>query len=252
MKGLPDQALLTSERAVVAAREMNHGPSEEFAVGYQAEFFHLLRDHERTLSVAADSYRLGKEHRSAFWHPMITTYEGWALVAQGDIDEGITLMRDGLTRYAAAGNGLTQVHMMTLLAEGLGIAKRYDDAFATLADAAAVVTATGEAYFEPEVHRLRGEFLRRQAIAFAGPERTQSLATAEECIRTAIEIARRQGAKSLELRAVTSLCVLQRDQGDDAEGTRLLADVLGSFTEGFDTPDLRDARDLVAGPKSSR
>ena len=88
--------------------------------------------------------------------------------------------------------------------------------------------------------------MRHVAAAHAGPERTSRLAMAEASIREALVMARQQGAKSLELRAVMSLCLVQRDQGNRAEGSRFLVDLLGSFTEGFDTRDLRDARALLA------
>jgi class 3 adenylate cyclase/predicted ATPase len=247
MRGLPEQALRASERSVAAARALKHGPSEEFAIGYQALFFHLLRDHERILAVAEETRRLAERHRSAFWDPVTTTYRGWALSVQGHQDEGIALMRDGVARYVAGGHGLSQVHMRTALAEALGRSERWDEAFAALAEAMRVATETGEAFFEPEAYRLRGEFMRQVSAAYQGTERASRLAAAESSIREALMMAEKQGARSLELRAAMSLCLVQRDQrtGAEAEGGQLLARLLGSFTEGFDTPDLRDARALL-------
>ena len=89
MRGCPEQAVLFSEQALASARQMKHWPSLEFAVGYQAEFYHLLRDHERVLATADESFRLGVEYQSAFWNPMITAYKGWALSAQGQHEEGV-------------------------------------------------------------------------------------------------------------------------------------------------------------------
>jgi class 3 adenylate cyclase/predicted ATPase len=250
MHGLPDQALQCSQRAVTAARERTHAPSEEFAVGYQAMFFHLLRDPDRILAVVEDSLRLAELNHSTFWEPVNTTYRGWALSVQGRVDEGIELMRDGLARYRAGGHGLSQVHMLAALADALASAERWDEALAAVAEAMEVATRTGEAYFEPEVYRLRGEILRRLAAGDQGPARTARLATAELSIRQALVMAQQQQAKSLELRAAMSLCLVQRERQGDADGARLLADVLGSFTEGYDTPDLRDARALLAESSS--
>jgi hypothetical protein len=132
------------------------------------------------------------------------------------------------------------------LAEALGRSERWDEAFAALAEAMRVATETGEAFFEPEAYRLRGEFMRQLAAAFQGTERASRLAAAESSIREALMMARKQGARSLELRAAMSLCLVQRDQGSaEAESGQLLADLLGSFTEGFETPDLRDAQALA-------
>ena len=245
MRGLPDQALRFCQRAVAAGRELNHGPSEEFAVGYQAMFFHLLRDPERILAVAHQTFQLGEQHRSVFWNPVIATYKGWALSAQGCDDEGIALMRDGLARYLEGGHGLSQVHMRTALAEALGKAKRWEEALATLAEAMSIATATGEAYFEPEAYRLRGEVMRVVAAEQHESALESRLEEAEASVREALMMARQQKAKSLELRAAMSLCRLQRDRGHVTDGSRLLTNLLGSFTEGFDTPDVRDARALV-------
>jgi hypothetical protein len=120
-------------------------------------------------------------------------------------------------------------------------------AFAALDEAMRVATKTGEAFFEPEAYRLRGEFMRQMSAGFQGTERASRLAAAESSIREALMMARKQGARSLALRAAMSLCLVQRDQrnGAEAEGSQLLARLFGSFTEGFDTPDLRDARTLL-------
>src|SRR5262249_14688848 len=114
------------------------------------------------------------------------------------------------------------------------------------------VEATGERFYEAELHRLRGELLLRQEAGEGPPcaGRSQDsdrpgLAEAEACFRRALDVARRQGAKSLELRAVLSLGRLLRGRGEAAEGRRLLATTLGWFTEGWDTRDLQDARDLL-------
>ena len=117
-----------------------------------------------------------------------------------------------------------------------------------------MVDATGERFYEAELHRLRGELLLLQEAGEGRPSPAESaaarphdpnssgLAEAEACFRRALDVARRQGAKSLELRAALSLARLMRDRGEPAEGRRLLTATFGGFTEGWDTPDLLDAR----------
>jgi class 3 adenylate cyclase/predicted ATPase len=244
MLGYPERALQASDRSVEIGRELEHLPSLIFAVGYQTEFYHLLRDSSRVLSAADENSRLSRE-QSSFWDPLVSIYKGWALAAQGLQDEGIAQTRDGIARYRAAGNGLTQVHMLAVLAEALGDAERWDEAFNVLAEAMDVAETNDERYFEPELYRLRGEFLRRRA-ANMPPDRAAQLAAANDSIHEALERARRQEARSLELRAAMSLCRLQREQGDAVESRQLLADVYAWFTEGFETRDLRDARALLA------
>jgi predicted ATPase len=149
---------------------------------------------------------------------------------------------------------MRQAFHLALLAESLEAGGRIDEGLAVAAEALALVEATGERFYEAELHRLRGELLRRQEAGAGRPSPAEpaaarphdpapfGLAEAEACFHRALDVARRQGAKSFELRAALSLARLLRDRGERAEGRRLLAATFGWFTEGRDTPDLRDAR----------
>jgi predicted ATPase len=123
------------------------------------------------------------------------------------------------------------------LAEAYGKAGQVDEGLAVLDEALAVMHKHGEWYYEAELYRLKGELLLKQAI----PDEQQP----ETCFRQALEVTRRQKAKSLELRAVMSLSRLWQRQGQRAEAHKLLAPVYSWFTEGFDTTDLQDARALL-------
>ena len=245
MRGCFKEAHRYGDRAIAAAREMKHGTSEEFAIGYQTLLFHLHRDPERIIAAAEETLRLGAEHGSAFWVPVTMTYKGWALSELGRHDEGIALMRDGLARYVATGHGLSQVHMRAALADGLGKARLWDEAFATIAETMNVAAETGEAYFTPELYRLKGEFLRRSIGEHPESERASRLAQADASIREALKTARAQGAKSLELRAAISLVLLRRDQHAPDDGRADLTELIGSFADGTGTPDVQDARALL-------
>jgi predicted ATPase len=152
---------------------------------------------------------------------------------------------------------MRQTFQLALLAESLKAGGRNDEGLAVAAEALAIVEATGERFYEAELHRLRGELLLRQEAAEGRPSPAEptaasphdpdpsGLAEAEACFRRALDVARRQGAKSLELRAALSLARLLGDRGRPAEGRRLLAATFGWFTEGWDTPDLQDARALL-------
>ncbi len=187
--------------------------------------------------------RIEEERRSTFWEPLVNTYKGWALATQGQHDEGIRLMRDSLAAYRAAGSGITQVHMLGRLAEGLIGAGRRREAFEVLDEAEEIVEQMGEHYYEPELHRLRAE---AQLAASAGsPSRKEELAEAESRVRTALDVARAQEARSLELRAAMTLCRVQSERGGIPDGRTVLEDVYSWFTEGFGTPDLLDAKALL-------
>ncbi|HSX77531.1 MAG TPA: hypothetical protein VLQ80_03005, partial [Candidatus Saccharimonadia bacterium] len=123
------------------------------------------------------------------------------------------------------------------LAEAYGEVGQTEEGLTVLAEALAVVDKTGERYWEVEIHRLKGELL----LALSAEKHAE----AETCFHQALAIARHQQAKSLELRAATSLSRLWQRQGKRAEAYELLAPIYGWFTEGFDTPDLREAKALL-------
>lgn len=251
MLGFPDQALEASDRSLALARELNHMPSLAWAVSYKTWFHHLLRDAPRILEMANEATRLSGEEGFAFWDPMVTVYRGWAMAAQGDHAGGIAHMRDGLARYRAAGNGCTQCHMIGALAEALWAASQWDEAFSVLREGMTLAKTNQEGFYEPEFYRLQGEFLLEQALGNAGSAHTLSdsatlLTAAERSIRDGLELARRQGAKSLELRGLMSLARVRREIGDAADARTALRALYNSFSEGLGTPDLRDARALLA------
>jgi predicted ATPase len=133
-------------------------------------------------------------------------------------------------------------HFLALLAEAYGKARQAEEGLTVLAEALAAVNKTGERYYEAELHRLKGELTlqaKDQSL------RSQVEEEAEACFHKAIEIARQQQAKSLELRAVMSLSRLWQQQGKKQEAHQMLADIYGWFTEGFDTKDLEDAKTLL-------
>ncbi|MEO5818041.1 MAG: adenylate/guanylate cyclase domain-containing protein [Gemmatimonadaceae bacterium] len=250
MLGFPDQALAASDESLALARQLNHMPSLAWAVSYKTWFHHLLRDPVHINEMADEAVRLSNEEGFAFWEPMVAVYRGWAMAQQGHVDEGIAHMRNGLARYRAAGNGCTQVHMLAALAEVLWDARQVDEAFTVLREGMALAKGTEEGFYEPEFYRLKGKFLFDQATGLAEPsksggDRATLLASAQSNVRLALEMSRMQEAKSLELRALMTLCDVQRELGDSTQVRQALADVLSSFTEGLDTPDLVDARAML-------
>jgi predicted ATPase len=171
----------------------------------------------------------------AQWNAGTTVFCGWVKIQNGDVAEGISLLRSGLTAYRAPGTEMFIPHFIALLAAAYEIAGQAEEALALLDDALQLVERTGERWFAAELNRHKGRLLSRQGHSEA----------AEELYRKALSIAREQGAKLWELRAAMSLARLRRDQGRHAEARDLLAPVYGWFTEGFDTPDLKEAKALL-------
>jgi predicted ATPase len=166
--------------------------------------------------------------------PMITC--GWALVMQDQGEEGIAQLQQGMAAFRAAAGELDRPRFLAQLAEAYGQMGQTEAGLTTLAEALAIAHTIGDRYWEAELYRLKGELLLRQA---------SPTAEAEACFRQALDIARRQQAKALELRAATSLSRLWRQQGKRTAAHDLLAPIYGWFTEGFDTTDLQEAKALL-------
>ena len=180
---------------------------------------------------------LSTEQRFAFWLVSGKMLRGWALAQQGQGEEGITQIRQGLAAWQAMGEALYQPLFRALLAETYGKVGQPEAGLSVLAEVLADVHNTGLCFCEAELYRLQGELLLQQATG-SGDE-------AETCFRQALDVARRQQAKSLELRAAMSLSRLWQHQGKRAEARELLAEIYGWFTEGFDTADLQEAKALL-------
>jgi predicted ATPase len=171
---------------------------------------------------------------------------GWALAEQGGWTSGIAQLRQGLTDFAATGSGTYRTYYLALLAEALGRDGQFEEGLAVLAKALALARETGEEFHGAELHRLQGEFLLRH------PPADDASLKAEACFRHALAIARRQKARSLELRAAVSLARLHQKQNCEDDARLLLAECYDWFTEGFDTPDLREAKALLEHLSSPR
>jgi predicted ATPase len=165
-----------------------------------------------------------------------TVLRGWALAKQAQQEEGIAQICQGLAACRTVGLELLQPYFLAMLAEAYGDAGHIDAGLAVLAEALTVTENTGVRCWEAEQYRLRGELVLQ-----AGADTRQ----AEACFRQALEVARHQQAKSLELRTAMSLSRLWQRQGKRDEARRLLAPIYGWFTEGFDTADLQEARALL-------
>jgi predicted ATPase len=153
----------------------------------------------------------------------------------GQVQEGMAQMRAGIAICRSTEAPLYLPGTLGFLAEAQAKAGQPEEGLATLDEALALVEETGERQWEAELYRLRGEQLLVQG----------DQARAEASLHNAIEVARRQSARSLELRAAIGLARLWKKQGRTDEARQMLAEIYGWFTEGFDTPDLQQARALL-------
>jgi predicted ATPase/class 3 adenylate cyclase len=235
--GYPDQALHGINEALTLAQELTHPFSLAYALQLAAVVYQFRREAEETQERAEELIALSTEQGFPMWLAYGTIMRGWALTAQGQGAEGIVQVRQGLAAHRATGAELHRPHFLALLAEAHGKLGQPEEGLTVLAEALAIVENTGERNWEAELHRCKGELLLMQE--------GQKVRPAEECFRQALDTARRQQAKSLELRAAMSLSRLWQQQGKQEEAKQLLAEIFDWFSEGFDTADLKDAKALL-------
>jgi predicted ATPase len=168
---------------------------------------------------------------------------GTALTAQGQAQEGLILIRDGIDAIRSTGTNIARSRDLGMLAEAQHALGQIEDGLATVAEALAFVEQTNEHYIEADLYRLQGELT---LDSDAASQACNVELNAENCFQRAIKIAKRQQAKSIELRASTSLARLWQQQNKGQEALRLLSEVYNWFSEGFDTKDLQEARALLA------
>jgi predicted ATPase len=197
---------------------------------------HLIQEHTETL------FTLSTEQGFPDYVAAGTIWRGWILIMQGRPEEGIARMHEGLAAYLATGAALQCPSILVLLAETYGKRGQIVDGLAVIEEALTVVEKTGERFYEAEVYRIKGELTFLSTVH--GPK-SQVEKEAEEHFHKAIEIARRQQAKSLELRAATSLARVWQQQGKSTEAHRMLSEIYNWYTEGFDTKDLQEAKALI-------
>jgi predicted ATPase len=179
---------------------------------------------------------VANEHSLPFFRAVGAICRGWLRVKNGDVAEGLSLLRRGLAGYRGAGFEVFAPYNIAFLAEACEIAGKFDEAVTLLDEALRIVERTGERWFEAELYRRKGGLLLQQGHSGA----------AEELYRKTLSIAVKQKAKLWELRAAVSLARLRRDQGRRADVRNLLTRVYDWFTEGFETADLKDAKALLA------
>jgi predicted ATPase len=203
------------------------------------------REAEKAQERATAAITLCTDQGFPFYLAFATIMRGWALAEQGEIEDGIVQLRQGLAAWRATGAEVGRPQYMALLAEACGGVGRVEEGLSVLAEALTFVENTKELYYEAEAYRLKGELLRQEAEGRGQKAEKESEAEAEACYRKAIEVAHRQQAKSLELRAVKSLSRLWQKQGNQEEARKILDEIYSWFTEGFDTVDLREAKALL-------
>jgi DNA-binding winged helix-turn-helix (wHTH) protein/predicted ATPase len=258
--GYPEQALRRSRDALTLAREQSHPFTLALTLATVAVMQQMRQEGEATLEHVKASLVLSTEHGFPYLRTIGTVRQGWGLASVGRVEEGIAHMRQGLAALRATGTELLRPYHLALLAEACGRGGQIEAGLGALEEALMAADQHAERFYEAELQRLKGELLLRTGVGVdSTPTASQNghaagigetgqsprQLAAEACFQKAFDIARRQGAKSLELRAGLSLVRLWRQQGRQVEARELLAPIYGWFTEGFGTADLQEAKALL-------
>jgi len=235
--GYPDQALAKSREGLVLALELSH-PFSEGSATLCISRTHVVRgERQASLEAAEALIAIGSEHGFPYWVGVGTFMKAIALAKLGRLEEGIAGMSATREALRIAGAVMGSGSMLTNLIEAHRDAGQVEEGLAVVAEALVFVTETGEREVEVEMHRLRADLL----LVRSPPDEAE----AEAGYRRALDLAREQSAKLLELRVATGLARLWRRQGREPEAHQLLAPVCEWFTEGFDTQDLQGAKALL-------
>jgi predicted ATPase/DNA-binding SARP family transcriptional activator len=242
--GYPEQSVNRLQDTLVLARAASDPQASAFALTYAAIVYQFRREALRAEEHAQACIALSREHGLVTHAAWTMIVRGWAVAEQGALAQGIAQMREGVAAQRAMGLSIEFPYFLSLLAETLGRNGDIEEGLAVVAEALAIAGKTGQPIYEGELYRLRGEL---SSLRGDRPDQV------ELCFRQALALAQRQSAKSLELRAATSLGRLCQREGRRSEARAVLEDLYAWFTEGFDTPDLSDARVLLGelSPDSS-
>ncbi len=254
--GKPDTALERIHEALRIAHELSEPHGLAHAHFFAAVLHQFRREGLLAEVHAKSALAVSVQHGLVMYEAMATTMLGWALFDHGRLDSSIEHMNQGLSAHQAAGARVLLPHFWALLAEVLGRDGQIDEGLRLLDEALDMTHRNGERYYEAELHRVKGELLLMQssirdnaraatgAMVVADAAHT-TIGQAERCFQRSIHLARQQQAKSWELRTSTSLARMYMTTGRLDEARTLLARIYGTFTEGFETADLREAKTLL-------
>jgi predicted ATPase len=235
--GYPDQSLKRVDEALALAQAL----TDPFSQAFAGSFVGFLRQHRCEARAAQENAEsviaLSAEHGFTQILAFTTILRGWAIAAQGRNEEGIAQVQEGLAAHRATGAELLRPYHLCLLAEACMKTGRLEDGLNALTEALAAAEEKENRHYEAETYRLKGGLLLKQDDS--------NRAEAQSCFERAIGIARKQSAKSWELRATMSLARLLASEGKRDKARTMLAEIYGCFTEGFETADLKEAKALL-------
>jgi predicted ATPase len=233
--GYPDQALKMNLETIQMAQEVCHPLTLAYVLWLSAMFYQFRRQRKQAKELAEQALRLSTDQGFVIFLTASVIVLGM-LAEEGEIEEGIARTREGIAAFRATGAELFLPYHLARVADAYRRVGQTEEGLAALAEALVIGKRSGEHAWDAEVYRIKGELMLIQ-----GADESE----AEACFHQALEVARRQGAKSYELRTAVSLTRLLKRQGKTEKARTLLSEIYGWFTEGFDTADLQEAKALL-------
>jgi predicted ATPase len=234
--GYSDQSFKKIQEVVAMARGRNHSFSLAYALFGIAMIYQLRRDENATRQWSEEVIALSIDKGFPYFSSMSGILRGWSVAEQGNVKEGIAQIKQSLRAWEVTESEVNKTYHLALLAEAYGKNGEIEEGLNVLSEALTLVEKNEERWYEAELYRLKGDLL----LMRDGVEEE-----VEGCFRLALEVARRQNARSFELRTALSLYRLWQRNGKFVEARDLLQNVYERFTEGFETKDLQDAKTLL-------
>lgn len=245
MLGYPEQLPEQVEAAMALAQKLQHLPNKAYALGASLHQYHLTRNLPLVQEKAEELLNISQAEGFLLWIPVAMLFHGWSAALQGRVQDGLQEMLQGLELFKKTGTSVIFPQVMGMLAEVYWLAECVDEAFDALEEGVQEATSRNEHHMEPELYRLKAEFLWRKSCSDPGILQQSDIETVEGYFQKAVLLARKQQAIMLELRAILGLSHIWYSQGKVAIARENVSKIYSKFTEGWSTPDLRQARDFL-------
>jgi predicted ATPase len=234
--GHPTEALQQAQEAVNLSRALGHQHTLAVAIFFEIKISQFCGDVQNILEKASELIKLCRDEGFTLWRIAGEAFEGWALTKMGQEAVGLAQLKGAIVNWERSGSGLFLIYWFTLLADAYGAMGEAEKGINLLDNGLQICIKNNERWWEADLLRLKGDLLLLQD----GQE-----ARAELSFLKARDLARKQGALSLELRAVMGLCIILKQTGEKEEARAQLLETYGKFTSGFETGDLKAAQLLL-------
>jgi len=237
MLGYPDQSAHFADESVSLARKLRHAPSLAHSLTYVCDSVIMRGDFARVIAIATEILQLSDEHGFVQARAVALTFLGWALAFSTEKAEAMVRLEEGLNIWDRMGAVINLPRSLCLMAEACMQAGRYTEGLTHIDRALHVASRSREEWYTPRLYQVRAEIL----INVRGPGDDG----VEQTLRHALAVARQHDARGWELKVATTLARLWHNGGRPEQARALLSSIYNWFTEGFDTPDLKEAKALL-------